>query len=194
MRRNHTRQIAHTKQATEIRHSANVARSLQAMVPQTSAFVRLSSPPARIPGYVRLNPSSEWSKTALLCTALETTTLPTRLNQGNGRPGSLAELESTLNKTGSRTLFELQANVVDTDRFRQHPSGEKSFLGESQGSLSLPKITTAFDLDYSPRGSQATLGRRVRVFGQVEIERGTPREQIPVQSGRASDQDTIVEM
>lgn len=170
-----------------------MARSLQATAPQVSAYFRLSSPPNTIPGYVRLDPSSEWSKSALLCAAVETVTLPTRLTESNGRPSSLSELESTLNRTGSRSIFELKASVVGRDGSGRHAPGEKSLRDENPGDVA-PTATTAFDLDYSPRGSQSTLGRTPHIFSQVEIRRCIPKREVFTKTGGSDDKDAIVEM
>lgn len=187
-----------TKQQAEIRRKANVAKCLQAMASQVSAFMRLSSPPTSIPRHVRMDPLSEWSKSALLCTAVETVTLPTRLRQGNGRLSSLAELESVLNTTGSRSLFDLKASTVTSHGPIEHHPGSRSLHDGSHGSHELATIQTEFDLDYSPRGSQTSLGRTPHLFGQAEIRRHTlvPGAQMlmPVGAGATGDKDAIVEM
>ncbi len=163
------------------------------MAPQMSAYIRLSSPPTTVPGYLRMDLSSEWSKSSLLCTAVETVTLPTRLRESSGRQGSLTELESALNKTGSRTVFELQCSVVTREGSVTRTSKETSFPDERRRTLS-PTRSTPFDLDYSPRASQTTLGRTPHVFSQVEIRRCIPGTHIPVESKGSDDQDAIVEL
>jgi hypothetical protein len=193
VRRHETSHSTHAEQQTDIRRSENVARSLQAMAPQVSAYIRLSSPPTSIPGYIRLDASSEWSKSSLLCTAVETVTLPSRLREGNGRTSSLADLESALNRTGSRTLFELKASVVTVEGSGRPTPGKSSIMNESQGPLP-PTLSTTFDLDFSPRGSQATLGRTPQRFSQVEVRRCRPGKQIPVELDGSNDQDVNVEM
>lgn len=179
----------------KLRRTANVARCLQAMAPEVSAYIRLSSPPSSIPGYIELDTSSEWSKSSLLCTAVETVTLPTRLREGNGRPGSLADLESSLNNTGSRTIFELGASVVKMDGTITQPSAEKPLVDAGHGSL-LPTVASTFNLDYSPRGSHTTLGRKPQLFSQVEVRRCMPGKHIPITSGGSNeqDQDALVEI
>ncbi|KAF7513908.1 hypothetical protein GJ744_006522 [Endocarpon pusillum] len=168
----------------ETRRNANVARSLQATAAQVSAYIRLSSPPTSIPGYIHLDRSSEWSKSALLCTAVESMTLPTRLRDGSGRRTTLAELEGILNNTRSRTLFDLKAGVV---------TGKTPHLDGNKAPLAPSLVTTIFDLDYSPRRSQITLGRTPHLFSRAEIWRCMPRSQMPILAG-GSDQDAVVEI
>ncbi len=157
---------------------------LQAMAAQVSAYVRLSSPPTSVPVNIRLDRSSEWSKSALLCTAVESMTLPTRLRDGNGRRSTLAELEGILNNTGSRTLFDLQASVV---------TGKTPHLDENEGSRAPSLLSTTFDLDYSPRGTQTTLGRTPHLFSRAEVWRCIPRSQMSILPD-GSNQDATVEM
>jgi hypothetical protein len=168
------------------------------MAAQLSAYVRLSSPPASIPVHVRIDASSEWSKSALLCTAVETVTLPTRLRQGHGRLASLAELGSVLNTTGSRFLFDLNASLVGSKGSFGAHSGSKPPHDEGRGSHELGTLQTEFDLDYTPRGSQTSLGRRAHLFSQAEIRRHiqVPGTQIimPAGAGAMDDEDAIVQM
>ncbi len=173
----------------EVRRTANVARSLQAIATQVSAYVRLASPPPSLPAYVRLNPFSEWSKSFLLCTAVETMTLPTHLRQNQGRPGSLTEYESILNNTGSRTIFELSASIAS----QGVPTGT-SLLNEKEG-RAMPFLGTAFDIDYSPRRRRLTPGQTTHRFSQVEVQRCISESQMPLESSVGMVGDTTsVEM
>jgi hypothetical protein len=133
----------------------------------------------------------------MLCTAVETVTLPTRLREGNGRPASLAELETVLNKTGSRSLFDLEASIVVGDESGgQHP-GSKPLQDESQGLHELDTLQTEFELDYSPRGNQTSLGRTPHLFSQAEIRRHIlvrAQMPIPVGAGGLDYNDAIVEV
>jgi Tubulin domain len=186
------------KQQAEIRRKGNVAKCLQAMAGQVSAYVRLSSPPASIPVHVRIDASSEWSKSALLCIAVETVTLPTRLRQGHGRLASLAELGSVLNTTGSRFLFDLNASLISNNASSGPHPGSKPLHDEGRGSHELGTLQTEFELDYTPRGSQTSLGRRAHLFSQAEIRRHlqVPGTQMlmPTGAGAMDDEDAIVEM
>ena len=161
------------------------------MARQVSAYIRLSSPPTSISGYMRLESSSEWSRSSLLCAAVETVTLPTRVRGVHGRQGSLAEFENVLNKTGSQTIFDLKANVAAIDGSDKHPSAKMPLLNKSQVSHPPDLLKRTLDLDYSPRGGQTTLGRTAHLFGQVEIRRcGTQK---PIVPGGSDDQDAIIE-
>ena len=173
----------------EIRRTANVARSLQGIAAEVSAYIRLSSPPSSIPEYVRLDPYSEWCKSALLCTAVETMTLPTRLRKDQDRAGSLGEFESALNRTGARTILELRSSISPTEGI-----GEESILDEKERR---PTQATgaSFDIDYSPRGSRNTLGRTPHRFSQIEVRRCIPRSQTPSESeGGVEEEGANMEM
>lgn len=158
-----------------------------------SAYVRLLSPPSSIPDYIGVDLSSEWLKSSLLCTALETMTLPSRLREDKGRVSSLSALESALNRTGSRTLFELKANLVTRDRPGRVIPQQNELPKEMQGHDS-PASTTTLDLDYSPRGSRTTLGRAPQLFSQVEVRRCVSESQMRFTSYESNDQGTHVEM
>jgi Tubulin domain len=160
----------------EIRRTVNVARSLQGIAAQVSAYIPLSNPPSSMPEYVRLDPYSEWSKSSLQCTAVETMTLPTRLRKNNDRAGSLGELEGVLNNTGSRTIFELRSSI-----YPREGTGEEAIPDERERR---PTRTsgTSFDIDYSPRRSRNKLGRTPHRFSQVEVRRCIPESQIPSES------------
>jgi hypothetical protein len=131
--------------------------------------------------------------------AVETVTLPTRLREDKGRPGSLAEFESVLNNTGSRSIFELQASVVTSEELERHYSaGEgsrKEYSGDESGARPIRSTGRAkFDVDYTPRGSHRSLGRKPHLFGQVEVRRCISDGQLTVAPSRLDDQDAIVEM
>jgi hypothetical protein len=165
------------------------------MAPQVSAIIRLSSPPISTPSYVTLDSSSEWSKSALLCTAVETVTLPTRLRESKGRPGSLADFESALNNRGARTIFGIEASVVKRYACGREAPGEQVSSPEHRGAPT-SQLGTAFDIDYSPRPSQNILGRTPHVFGQVEIWRCLPKilPSTSVEIGGSAKQDGIADM
>lgn len=111
-------------------------------------------------------------------------TLPTRLREGNGRRSTLAELEGVLNNTRSRTLFDLKAGVVMV---------KTPHLDGNEGPRAPSLLTTTFDLDYTPRRSQITLGRTPYLFSRAEIWRCMPRSQTPTLAG-GSDRDAVVDM
>lgn len=201
MHRDSKRKANHKAQQLEIRRTANVARCLQEMAPQVSAYIRLSNPPVRIPANVRLDASSTWSRSALLCTAVETVTLPNRLREGSGRSAPLTEFEGFLNTTGSRTIFDLKASILTRDRQGgdqfEKPSHGTSKLDENQSFVSINPATT-YDIDYSPRASRTTLGSTPHVFSQIEIWRCiTPdvaRASVSADFNGTAGQDTVAEV
>src|SRR5450755_845377 len=90
----------------------NMARSINEISPQCSAYIPISDPPTRIPPYVSLDRQSEWQTTALLLTAIETMTLPSRLRLIQGKHGSLDALETVLNVNGNQKIFKLKSSIT----------------------------------------------------------------------------------
>jgi hypothetical protein len=161
------------------------------MAPQVSAYVRLSNPPASIPSYINLDASSEWSKSSLLCTVVESVILPSRLTPRSGRPGSLAELQGILNRTGTRTIFELKARLDRADVSGDHLPRKESVLSRVPSSAT---PMTAFDLDFTPRGGQATLGRKAHLFSEVDVRRCIPREETLEEAEGMDHEEANIEM
>lgn len=57
-----------------------LANVLNTLMPLSSLYVPLVSPPLHLPkNHIEVDDSSEWHKAALLSAAVETVTLPTRL-------------------------------------------------------------------------------------------------------------------
>lgn len=114
-------------------------------------------------------------------------TLPSRLREGNGRTGSLLELESTLNNTGSRRIFELKASVgkgVAALSTQRHSGG-------NERSTVAPRL----QLDYSPSYARSTRpGREPHLFSQVEVRRAGDGMNVPAERKDHADMDTLVEM
>jgi len=74
----------------QIVQTINAARSIQSLAQQASAYVTASSLPSALPSYVNLNPVNDWTSSALIATAIETITLPSRLRDSGGRQASLS--------------------------------------------------------------------------------------------------------
>ncbi|KAL2399119.1 Protein dml1 [Exophiala dermatitidis] len=163
----------------QLARDCNTVRSLSTISQQASVYVRLAAPPSSLPGYVRLQSSCDWVTTALLCTGLESITLPTRLTANGHKRGSLPLFEDTLNTNGHQNIFELQASITNATRHDHHQNTGAS-AGQSSGrSLSTEDNSghgqpepTDFDMNYSSHTTRSTTSQSSHVFAQVECERG----------------------
>lgn len=116
--------------------------------------------------------------TALLCTGLESATLPTRLIREAHKWGSLSLLEDTLNTTGGQNVFDLHASVTSSlsgtdgslNGHSQQP-GNGRRMNERLHAADSPAEPSQLDLDYSPSLSNISSPRAPHVFAQVECER-----------------------
>ena len=162
----------------------NTARTIHEVSSQASAFVPVADPPRSLPGYVGMDRSSQWHTSALVTTAVETMTLPSRLRAGNGRRGVLADLEAALNENGNQRIYQLRESVLDPEA----NSGKAAAQGrDSNGhartnghaDVAEDVDTNVEDTDYDMDFFAAPLDtkRRLRLFGSVEVERETAEQQ-----------------
>ena len=159
--------------------TVNAARSLQAISSQASLYIPLSSPPAYFPRYVTLDHTSQWQTSALLSTALESMTLPSRMKAGDHKSGTLDILEAALNVNGNQRIAQLQCTIVDSkgtegqlstqpslqDSRMYHQNQDQPQLGED----SLHDATAdsqPLDMNFFPGESQTN--DTPHVFGIVE--------------------------
>lgn len=95
-----------------------------------SGYIRLSTVPTSLPDYVRLEPGSDWSTSALLSSVVESMTLPTRLRSGAGggarmQQTNMAIYEDLLGNNG-RNVWDLQARI-NSDQQEQVSSDGQLF-------------------------------------------------------------------
>ncbi|KAI9863321.1 MAG: mtDNA inheritance, partitioning of the mitochondrial organelle [Trichoglossum hirsutum] len=159
----------------------NLARSLQGMSPQASLYVPLEIPPKPLPFYVSLDRESEWHRSGLLSTALETMTLPSRLEAVSERQVTLTQMEGCLNTNGSQKIACLQLSVLKPEL--QKPPGSNGSTAAANdprqtGSLNKEDAISAgpaaLDMNLSPRETgwhQKGLSSKIHTFGQLEVVR-----------------------
>ncbi|PWY90127.1 protein dml1 [Aspergillus heteromorphus CBS 117.55] len=152
---------------TQFKRDLNKARSVHAISPQASLYTPIIAPPSRIPKSIYIQPQSEWYTSALVSSALESVTLPTRLRPYHDFEASLAGDDSI------HKIFELQSTIVTdeghADQRRAKPTSDID--GEDAKS----QIQTEFDLDFTYDGIDS---RKSHIFNQLQISRGMdPREQ-----------------
>ena len=171
----------------QIVQTINAARSIQSLAQHASAYVTASSLPSALPSYVNLNPVNDWTSSALIATAIETVTLPSRLRDSGGRQASLSLLEDMLNTNGRQNIFELAAGVPwRTSSAREKGSTGQGRPGFSNGHAnpsvanppqanreSMPaQHTPDLDIKYTTELSQRSLGTDPHIFSQAVIQRG----------------------
>lgn len=98
---------ANLVQGKQLLRLLNKAKALAEVYTQVDTAVPLSIPSPTHPSYT-LDPTSKWHFSALLSTALESATLPTRLRAS---PASLSDLSTALNVQGHHTISRLRMGI-----------------------------------------------------------------------------------
>ena len=160
--------------------SGNSARSMRSLSQQSSAYISLNSCPTPIPKYINLDSKSEWLTSALLCCAMESATLPSRLLNLGSRHVSLSLLEDALNTNGSQKLFELQMTLDDVNESQpgiqpnRFTNGAHSNDGSDTVELNSPNLDTTF-----LTGRRQEPHNKPHIYSQVETHR-TRHEPTPI--------------
>lgn len=149
-------------QENRLKRDINLARSLSSIAPLSSLYVPIHDPPARIPKYLTVDCQSEWHTSALISSAVETVTLPSRLRQYHDFEGALA------GDDGVHKIFELQSRVIQDGGHGTNGFAAKSeqVNGEDAGA----KPQTRFDLNFS---NEDVRSNEPHLFNQVEVSRGS---------------------
>ena len=146
-------------------------------------YIPMSIPPSSLPRYISLNRSSQWHTSALLSTAIETMTLPSRLRPGERKGGNLIQMEAALNVNGNQRVAKLQCSIPDDEdtksgvveastkdyRLPQLDAGQTLF---DEGDLQMTNAT--LDMDFfctDLKSSHLKTVRQEHVFGQVDVYR-----------------------
>lgn len=115
---------------------ANAAQSLSQLYTQASMVVPLAVPEGRLPPTVSLDTASPWHVSALLATAAETATLPSRLiSDAEHSVGSLGDLAEALNPSGNQKLASMSMAVgphVEQAGDKHRPDISLSQIGHGQ--------------------------------------------------------------
>ena len=118
--------------------------------------------PSKLPGSLHVDRQSEWQTSAVISSALETVTLPSRLRPYHAFEASLA------GDDGTHNIFELQSTIV-------HDGGHRP-LNEDGSS----EVETQFDIDFTYGDEDRTTPH---IFNQVQVMRGNE----PHQTGSSID-------
>ncbi|KAJ5099924.1 hypothetical protein N7532_006925 [Penicillium argentinense] len=135
----------------QLKKDTNKAKSLCSISPQSTLYVPVIDIPHKLPRSLQVDRHSEWQTTALLSSALETVTLPSRLRPYHDFEASLA------GDDGRHTIFELQSSIEPEDQSSDDNQND------------LPKAKTEFDIDFTYDGEK---GKSHHIFNQVQVLRG----------------------
>ncbi|MCJ1308478.1 Protein misato 1 [Agyrium rufum] len=170
------------KNEKKLLRAMNIARSVHDISTRASLFTPISLPRV-LPPYISLDRGSSWHTSAVLSSAMESLTTPSRLrNEGQNRLHSLFDFEAALNSNGNQRIARLQASFVDpatleTDfDIQTDPSkGDHRFqnrFGEAQMRAieedeALKERNDGLDIDFlteAPRLFANTGGRTLKSF------------------------------
>ncbi|KAB8274284.1 tubulin domain-containing protein [Aspergillus minisclerotigenes] len=154
---------------TQLKRDMNKARTICSISPQSSLYTPIIDPPSHTLSKVHFDPHSEWHTTALISSAMESVTLPTRLRQFHDFESSLA------GDDGTHKIFELQSSVTADDGANKQHLPVKGPLTETNASeQGAAKSQAKFELDftYDGRGSSNS-----HIFNQLQVWRGTNLDQ-----------------
>ncbi|KAH7313264.1 tubulin domain-containing protein [Stachybotrys elegans] len=134
---------------------ANTAQALTRTREHASIMVPLAVPEGDLPSSIGLDASSSWHSSALLATAVETASLPSRLKQqSTSKTASLSDMAESLNVAGNQTLATMKMTV-----------GPKAAPSDDDGlNISLSRLGLM---------KPQTRSRDPRVFGLLSVYRGT---------------------
>ncbi|KAI9932143.1 hypothetical protein ASPWEDRAFT_59420 [Aspergillus wentii DTO 134E9] len=147
----------------QFKRDMNKARSIHTISPQSSFYTPIIDPPSRLPANFNVDARSEWYTSALISSAVETVTLPSRLRPYHDFEASLA------GDDGIHKIFELQSSISGDEEI--HAKGTNR--GEDTGDGS-SKVTTKFDLDFTYDESSSN---EAHIFNQMQVSRGFEPEQ-----------------
>ncbi|KAE8380635.1 tubulin domain-containing protein [Aspergillus bertholletiae] len=151
---------------TQLKRDMNKARTIYSISPQSSLYTPIIDPPSHIPGKVYFDPQSEWQTTALISSAMESITLPTRLRQFHDFESSLA------GDDGTHKIFELQSSVVTDDG--TNPPLKESLTESKTSGQGIVKPQAEFELDFTYDGQGSN---NSHIFNQLQVWRGTKPDQ-----------------
>lgn len=160
---------------------SNTARSISEISSQASLFIPMALPSNALPHYVSVDRKSPWHVSALLSTALESMTLPSRLRAHNCPRQSLDEITGALNVNGSQNIARLQMSICLDSMSQLQSNGDSQSRdprappqnGLGDGLDMAGDTPAAFDMDLFPsddpneaRGRRVT--KRTHIFGEAE--------------------------
>ncbi|KAJ5764890.1 hypothetical protein N7520_004449 [Penicillium odoratum] len=140
----------------QLKKDVNKAKSLFSISPQSSIYVPIVDIPSKLPSYIDVDRHSRWQTTALISSALETVTLPSRLRPYHDFEASLA------GDDGRHTIYELQCSINPQDVDNKSSKDEEG----------RPKAQSEFDIDFTYGDCD---DKDAHIFNQVQVTRGHER-------------------
>lgn len=129
-----------------------------------------------VPGYITNAAQSQWHSSALLFSAIETLTIPSRSRAGSQKLGRLADMESVLNVNGNQRM----ANLGLTVRFESTKEDSKDEKDTQDQVVKEDQAADghdeAFDIDFAPKSEALSVRRKNHIFGQVVVARGVAED------------------
>lgn len=133
---------------------------------------------------------SQWHVSALLSTALETMTLPSRLKSHDSSRETIDQLVNALNVNGNQNIAKLRMSIDQNEALNDHSRPGRLDVGTESGDTRMPSQSrhaeeshddkedevSTFDMDiFPPESLEQNRGRRAlknpHVFGQAESYR-----------------------
>lgn len=149
----------------------NTARTLSSIAPLATLYCPIIDAPQNLPKYLNIDLQSDWYKSALLASAVETATLPSRLR-------TYRDFETSLlgHRGGSQTIFELQSSVITPGAGEKRPpwATKKDTTQKSDDEAKLD-----FDINFT---TPQPVADDTAVFTQVQIFRGEEQQAIDTES------------
>lgn len=163
---------------------ANKAKTLTEMYKHASLIVPITLP-RPLSSHVSLDSSSSWHTSALLASALESVTLPSRLRHGLNND-TFTGMAGLLNQMGKQSIASLQMSIAKQkapatsgdSRVRQN---ERTYDDDKEDGEGKDSRGLQLDLDFTP-SDQLDTGRRQngfhqpRIFSQLVTVRGSSAE------------------
>ena len=178
---------------------SNTSRSISEISAQASVLVPLTLPSKALPLYMAFSPQSEWHVSALLASAVESITLPSRLKLSHSSRETLTLLANSLNVNGNQTIAKIQMSIGEKTAINGSHA-ENGVTGKNDSRMSNDNNlkddsyvngddeANPLDMDFFPTetGEQIRGPRRakkVHVFGRNEIFRTTGDPKLPSSTG-----------
>lgn len=148
----------------------NTSRTINSIAPLATLYCPIVDVPQHLPKYLNIDLQSDWYKSALVVSAIETATLPSRLRTHRDFETSLLG-----HRGGSQTIFELQSSIISPDVGEKRPPwATKKYI--TQKSDDEAKLD--FDINFTIPQPMAD---NTAVFTQVQVFRGEEQQAVEIE-------------
>ncbi|EEA26311.1 mtDNA inheritance, partitioning of the mitochondrial organelle [Talaromyces marneffei ATCC 18224] len=148
----------------------NTSRTINSIAPLATLYCPIVDVPQHLPKYLNIDLQSDWYKSALVVSAIETATLPSQLRTHRDFETSLLG-----HRGGSQTIFELQSSIISPDVGEKRPPwATKKYI--TQKSDDEAKLD--FDINFTIPQPMAD---NTAVFTQVQVFRGEEQQAVEIE-------------